>query len=200
MPFINLIQEQRLQARKDERFARVGLFTLVGVSSLCFLGWGALTFQLERTVAEEAELKSKILKQAPLLLEIKTNKLALGELEPKLKTLEDARKYSDRWARLLSHLTVQTPGSTWLTSLRSNNQDPFKNTGVSIQGMSQNHNLISEFLLRTQNAKDFESVQLKQTKEKDWGGANAIEFELTAEIKGTAAPKPKEPAPEGAKA
>ncbi len=200
MPFINLIQEQRLQAKKDERFARVGIFTLVGVSTLCFLGWGALTFQLERTVAEEADLKSKILKQAPLLQEIKANKLAMGELEPKLHSLEDARKYSDRWARLLTHLTVQTPGSTWLTSIRSNNQDQFKNTSVSIQGMSLNHILISEFLLRAQNAVDFDSVQLKQTKEKDWGGANAIEFEISAEIKGTAVPKPKEPAPEGAKA
>ncbi len=200
MPFINLIQEQRLQAKKSDQLARVGLFSLVGVSACCLIGWGAITFQLDRTLSDQAILRGKIQKQAPLLAEIKANKVAMIDLEPKLKTLENARKYSDRWAKLLSHFSQQTPNATWLTAIRTTNPDPFKNTSVSISGVSMNHDYVSDFLLRTQNATDFEGVQLKQTREKDWGNTHAVEFEVLAEIKGTALPKPKEPTPEGAKA
>ena len=119
-------------------------------------------------------------------------------LEPKVKTLEDGQKLTDKWSRILAHMAVQTPKGVWLTALRSARIDEENPTTVSLVGLSPDQSPVGEYILRLQNAKDLESVNPKNTHPKDFGGKPMVEFEITAQIKGTAKPKPA-PKADGAK-
>ena len=198
MPFINLIHEQRLQAQRNEKRSKGSFIALVAISSFVVVGWGFITFQIDRARSEQARLRGEIQRQTPIISEISLNEKANMILEPKVKTLEDGQKLTDKWSRILAHMAVQTPKGVWLTALRSASIDEENPTTVSLVGLSPDQSPVGEYILRLQNAKDLESVNPKNTHPKDFGGKPMVEFEITAQIKGTAKPKPA-PKADGAK-
>lgn len=198
MPFINLIQEQRILAKRSENLSRASFVGLISMSSAIVLLWGGLTFAVDKARNEQARLRNEIQRQAPILSEITLNTKEAAILEPKVKTLEEGQKLTDKWSNILGHLAVQTPKDAWLTAIRSTNQDEESPTTISFLGMSPGQELVSEFIRRLQNAKDLDAVNIKYTHPKEWNGKSLVEFEITAQVKGTAHPKP--PAkPEGQK-
>jgi len=53
MPHINLIQEQRSQARRNETKARGGFFAFVAITSLSAADYGAMFLQDVKTLLED---------------------------------------------------------------------------------------------------------------------------------------------------
>ena len=190
MPFINLIQEQRLVAVKGERRARICFFTFIGSCVAVFVTWTGMAFQADRMRAEQARLRGEIQRQTPIISQINLNVKEAAILEPKVKTLEDGQKITDKWVRILSHLTVQTPKQTWLTGVRSVRVDEENPTTLTIQGMSPSQEPVAELILRLQNEKDLDGVNPKTTHAKDFNGRPFVEFDIIAHITGTAKPKP----------
>jgi Tfp pilus assembly protein PilN len=192
MPLINLIQEQRLQNQREE--SRTRLFFLTFVASAC-AGLGAFGFTLyqkESAASELARLQALNQKIAPLQKQIEDNQRAFGAMSPRVKTLEDAQAFTAKWDRILNHLLVQMPDSTWLTGIRCQAPDPTKPIEVGFLGMSADQQRVGEFILRLQNCPDLESVNLKQTVEKQVNEGNGIEFEVTGNVVGSATAKPKD--------
>jgi Tfp pilus assembly protein PilN len=185
MPLINLIEEQRLAVRKAERAARLAFFGFVGSTMLGVVAIGFLVFQSERLKSQESELRAQIVRVKPILAQIEANKADIAAMNPRLETLEGAQQITDRWARILAHLTVQTPDSTWLTSLRSTAADPAKPIEVSLAGLSTHQEPVGEFILRLQGCEDLDTVTLKYTQEKVEQSGKAVEFEIGAGIAGT---------------
>ena len=190
MPFINLIQEQRLVARRNETLSRTCFIALVAVSGCVVVGWGFLTFQLDQVRGQQARWRNDIQRQVPMIAEITLNTKESAILEPKVKTLEDGQKLTDKWSHILAHLTVQTPKDTWLTAVRGTSVDEENPTTVSFVGMSTGQEPVSELTRRLQNAKDLDAVNIKNTHPKEWNGKPMVEFEIVAQVKGTAKPKP----------
>lgn len=191
MPFINLIQEQRLAALRLERQARISFFSFAGAALATVGGYGFLLFMNTSSAGEEARLRADRQKLAPVVEQIEANQNQLSTLEPRLKTLEDAQLISSRWSRILAHLKHQMPPHTWLTSIRCTATDPAQPIGVSFHGMGMAQNPIAEFILRMQNAEDLENVNLRFTAEKLVQNTKGIEFEVAGTIVGTAEQKPK---------
>lgn len=190
MPLINLIQEQRLAARKNEQRAR-GFFLAFAVTFVGTVGaYGLVFIQSESLKSEAARLRNQIQTNEPLVAEIDKNEAELSKLSPRLKTLEDAQLISERWNRILKHVATQTPANTWLTALRASGGDATKPIAISLIGMGPSQDPIGEFILRMQNSTDLQNVTLKYTQEK-LAVAKAIEFEVTADIVGTADEAPK---------
>ncbi len=201
MPFINLIEEQRRQSRRNDGRVRIAFFAAVTSATLVVLGWGAFAFRIDRVRSEQAHLRTKIQKQAPILSEITLNVKEAGILEPKVKTLEDGQKLTDKWSRILAHLTTQTPRDTWFTAIRSTDADEEAPTAVTFIGMSSGQEPISELILRLQNSKDLDAVNLKASRPKDFNGKPYAEFEIVAQVHGTAKPPaPKVENKDGGKA
>lgn len=192
MPFINLIQEQRLEAKRNETKARVFFLTFVGsaVLSVCVLG--CVMFESEMLSAKESALQAKAEKLAPLVRRIKLNEDTYAELQPRLTTLQNAQLTTGRWNRILDHLTRQTPEQTWLTSLRCTATDPTKPVTATFVGMSTHQELVGDFMKRLQACPDLQNVTLKYTMEKMVQQTRDIEFQVSADIVGTDQPQKDE--------
>lgn len=191
MPYINLIQEQRLAAQANERKARSFFFLFAGILVASGAAYGFLSMEAMMVGHQADTIEAQNKKNAPLVKQIDQNSKDLADLTPRLKTLEDAQTITDRWNRILNHLVVQTPGSAWLTGLRCMSSDPTKPIQVSFLGVAQAQSPIGEFILRLQNLTDLENVNLRFTNEKLIVDSKAIEFQVDADLAGTAEQKVK---------
>lgn len=186
MPQINLIQEQRLALRAQERQARGFLFALAGAFGASVVAFGFLLYQGDQLASEESRLKARAQTVAPLVSEISDLKAKVSDLGPRLTTLGTAQETTAKWSRILAHLTQHTPPSTWLTGIRCSASDPTKPIQVVFTGMSAKQELVGEFILRLQGCSDLEKVELKFTQEKVASTTRSLEFELTSDIVGSA--------------
>lgn len=191
MPYINLIQEQRLAAQANERKARSFFFAFIGTLVVSACTYGYLTMEGVFIGRQAAAVEAENKKNEPLVKQIEENGKLLAELTPKLKTLEDAKIVTDRWNRIMNHLSVQTPADAWLTGIKCATTDPTKPIQISFSGVSMAQSPVGEFILRLQNLKDLDNVNLRFTNEKLISETKAIEFQVDADLVGTAEQKVK---------
>jgi Tfp pilus assembly protein PilN len=186
MPYINLIQEQRLAAQTNERKARSFFLAFVGCLALSGVAYGFLSVETLVVSRQAHNIETQNKKNEPIQKQIDDNGKLLAELTPRLKTLEDAQTTTDRWNHILNYLPVQTPQSSWLTGLRCMGSDPAKPIQISFLGVATSQSPVGEFILRLQNLKDLENVNLKYTNEKLISATKGIEFEIDSDLAGTA--------------
>jgi Tfp pilus assembly protein PilN len=191
MPLINLIQEQRLAARKNEQRARAFFLTFAVTFVAAGGAYGLVYIQDENLKSEEAKLRNQLRTNEPLIAEIEKNDAESAKLTPRLKTLEDAQLISERWNKIMRHVATQSPPNMWLTAMRATASDPTKPISLSLVGVGPFQEPIGEFMLRLQNCADLEAVTLKYTQEKILATGRGIEFEISADIVGTAEEQPK---------
>jgi Tfp pilus assembly protein PilN len=192
MPFINLIQEHVLAGKRERKRAQMALTCFVVATCLAVGANGYCLYQGESLESQIAVLKQENEKHKGMLAQIEQNRLELLDLAPRLKTLSNAQVMTQRWSTILDHLSKQTPPGAWLTSVRSQGSDPSKPLQTSFQGLSSRQELVGEFILRLQACKELENVNLKFTAEKIVNTGKGIEFDVSAEVAGTAEAKPKD--------
>lgn len=185
MPLINLIQDQRLAAKKNERTARVLFVSFATVATVSVLASGFLLVLKESAANEASDLKAKAQQVQPILDEVEATNREYGKLAPRVTTLTGAQETTTKWNRVLDHLAVQTPTETWLTTMRANQSDPKNPVAITFQGLSKRQELIGEFILRLQGSPDLANVGLKYTQEKPAQIGSQLEFEVNAELEGT---------------
>ncbi len=185
MPFINLIAEQRMMARRAERRSRIAFMAFVGSVCTVVACFGVVFLMTETTAGEVGRLRAEVRKLEPIRKEIAQNREALSDMWARLTTLEDAQALTARWARILNHLSVQTPNTMWLTSIRSVSSEPSKPITASFQGLTGRLEPVGEFILRLQRCTDLQSVSLKYAQEKISPQGRGIEFEVSADVAGT---------------
>lgn len=191
MPFINLIEEQRISLKLEQRKARTALIacSLVGVFTV--LGCGMLWLESEGLDSAIVKLEQDAAKVEPLMNEIQLANDGLAKMGPKMETLENAHEMTGKWNRILNHLTVQTPKELWLTGIRATGADVTKPIDVTFVGVGSELNKIGEYILRLQGCEELENVNLKFTQEKLVAKGMGIEFEITSGIAGTGEEAPK---------
>lgn len=186
MPYVNLIQEERLIAQQLERRTRTFFGTFVGSVALTLGVFGFFFFRAESLESEENALRAQAAKAQPLLDKIAENKLQKDELQPRVQTLQDAQAMTGKWGGVLEYLSTQTPPQTWLTAVRSSISDLTKPVNIAFAGLSDRQELVGEYILRLQSCKELENVQLRFTAEKPVADTRAIEFEISSDLMGTA--------------
>lgn len=182
MPMINLIQEQRFEARRSESKTRTAVFALIGAAGLSVLGYGALFVQGQAILAEQTATKQKIDRVAPLTKKIESNAMELGQLSPKLGSLEEARNVTQQWRSILQQLSYSIPPNLWLTNLRCSQPSPKDPVTVSFVGMSGTQEHIGDFLMNVQAMTELTNVQLKYTQGKIADKTMGIEFEISGDL------------------
>lgn len=201
MPLINLIQEQRMAAKKNEQASRLFFMTFAGSAALSVVALGFLTFLKEQAEGEQSALQVKAQQLKPLLDEVEMNVSEYSKLAPRVTTLEGAQETTNRWNRIMAHLSTQTPAETWMTQMRAMQNDPKNPVTVSFIGLSMKQELIGEFILRLQGCTDLSNVNLKFSQEKNVQLGRQLEFEVTSDIEGTVEEKERnETKKEGASA
>ncbi len=185
MPLINLIQEQRLAARKNERTASLFFMTFAVSAALSVVALGFLTFLKESAESDQSGLRVKAQKLQPMLDEIDKHAGEYGKLAPRVTTLENAQETTNRWNRVLAHLSTQTPTETWLTQIRASQPDLKSPVQIAFIGLSSKQELIGELILRLQGSTDLLNVGLKFSMEKPVQMGRQLEFEISAGLDGT---------------
>jgi len=189
MPNINLIQEQRQHSKKNDLRARAGFFAFVGTAVVFGGLYGVLLLKGGELNSQEASLKMDLQKLEPAVTQIEKNRKEEAEMQPRVASLEEAQDLTDRWVGIVEHFTTQTPSNTWLVGMRATGSDATKPVNISVTGMATSQEPVGEFMLRTQNEPDLEGVTLKFTNEKTTVYGPVIEFEIGADVKGTAPEK-----------
>lgn len=186
MPFINLIEEQRIAEKREQAQSRTALMVLSSVCALGAVGCGFMWLAIEGLDSEAAALQKEADKVRPLQEQISDVQSLIGAMGPKFNTLENAQKLTGKWDVVLNHLTTQTPREIWLTNIRTQASDPTKPIEVSFIGMGQQLQTIGEYMLRLQTCEMLQSVGLKFTQEKMVSERTGIEFEITSQLAGSA--------------
>lgn len=191
MPLINLIQEQRLAEKRGESKSRAFFMGFVGSAVVGLGAVGFLMFKTEQAQGEKSTLEANAQKLKPLLTKIEETEAEYNLVGPRVETLQAARGLTDKWDRLLNHLTVQTPDKVWLTSIRGQAQDPKQPITISFGGLANKQELIGEFQLRLQGSPDLENVNFKFSQEKPVANTHILEFAIDAALKDTTEEKSK---------
>jgi Tfp pilus assembly protein PilN len=191
MPLINLIESHILSKRQEESQLRISKFVMIGTAAIIGLSYFALFAQGVGLNSQLSDVEAKIKKQKPVQEQIDAYKKDESILDPKLKTLVSARVLTSRWANLMEHLAINTPANVWLTSFRSSAPDPEKPIHITFNGVGESQTEVSEMMMRTQNARDLESVNLVTSQEKLFEKVSGIEFEMGGDIVDTAEKKKK---------
>lgn len=194
MPFINLIESDLILAKKASQQLRLSQAALIASASVVGIAYLAVLGQSAMLAAEQSSVQSKLKKLKPLLKSIDEDKRIVADLEPRLKTLEDARDLTSRWGRLLNHITVNTPQDVYLTAIRSDSSQPEQPIKVTFIGTGKSQSDASQFALRCQNSQDLEGLKVVGSSEKLLRTVSAIEFEVAGSIVGTAPKTTKEEA------
>lgn len=192
MPFINLIQEQRQTVRREERRSRSLLMGLALAVGGVVATYGFIAFESQSLKGEKARLMSELQSVNPIMAKIDEANRSSALFEPKVKTLEDAQLITDRWGRILKHLATQTPVDAWLTTIRCTASDPAKPILLTFSGLAKAQGPVGEFILRLQTCDDLDKVSLHFTNERTVGETKGTEFEIGAELAGSAPDKPKD--------
>ena|SRR5438874_905942 len=187
MPLINLIAEQRAQLRNQGKKARIWFFAFAGTACMGAASVGFLFLRAESLGSEISSLQTKALELKPFEDAIAKNQKMLADLKPRLETLNTARMDTQRWSRILGHISLVMPDNTWLTSVAAQQgSDQTKPVEIAWTGMTTDQNLVGDLMLRMQKSIDLQNVQLRYTETKRTSTGEGVEFQIASEVMGTA--------------
>ncbi|MEM4408764.1 MAG: PilN domain-containing protein [Candidatus Caldarchaeum sp.] len=186
MPSINLIAEKRQWKRDRIRKARTWFLAFIVVACLALITVGILTLHHDRLKADLQELEAQATILHPIKKDIENTQKSLLELTPRLKTLTEARKDTERWSRILDHVARVVPVDTWLTRFDSlQPTDPTQPVEITWTGMSVRQELVGEFMLMLQRSQDLGNIELKYTDLRRTAQGVGLEFQIFCKVPGT---------------
>jgi len=185
LPFINLIQDKRLEAKRLDQKSRVMFLAFGSSIAVSILGFGFLAVENFSKRAQADQLSAELQQIAPLQRQIDADTKASQALQPRLTTLQNAQTITASWSHVLEHIAHQTPAEVWLTAINSTAQDPTKPVQATFVGEAVSQAPISEYVFRLQNSQFLDAVNLKYTQEKDLANTKSTDFEIDANVTGT---------------
>jgi len=168
-----------------EQRARMLFGAFVMVLLVAIGAFGYFFFEDQVARRQLASLRKQVTQMKPLLDEIERNEKLLSAMAPRLSTLEQAQESTQKWQRVLDHLSRYMPESMWLTNMKADDKDPAKPVALGLTGLSPTQDDVGDLLLRLQACTDLKNVTLKYTTERIQGEGKGIEFNVDAEIVGT---------------
>jgi Tfp pilus assembly protein PilN len=191
MPYINLIHEQRVEARKKQKNIQMALLGTMGLGAVSVFGAIFLFIDSTRLNLEAGALEQKKIELQPTLDELAANQAALDLMKPRIDTLQSAEKDSTRWETVLAYLTSNTPPDLWLTSVKAFKQDVTTPMVLTFNGVSTKNEHVGDFQYRLGKCEELGNLVLKYTQPKFTEKGNLLEFEVLADMKGTKEEEPQ---------
>lgn len=194
MAVINLIaQEQQLKRAAERKTRMLGMGWLL-TAALIGAGWGGLLMYGGALTLQRARVEEQLVKLRPTVQQLKQVQVELSALQPLVSTLQNARKDTGRWQQLFHHFSQHTPDGCFLTGAElGKRSDPKKPLEITLKGIAENQQRIGEFMLRLNQHPELEQIRLDYSQERKLNEqTTAVEFQITAYIKGTAQPEKQE--------
>lgn len=192
MAVINLIaQEQQLKRTTERKVRLLGMGWLL-VATLVVLAWGGLLLYAGALTQQQAQIEEQMVKLRPTLQQLQQTQAELRALQPLVETLRNAHKDTRRWQQLFHHLSQHTPEGCFLTGVELGKRtDPKQPMEITLKGIAQTQQLVGELMLRLNQHPELERIRLDYSQERALGEQlSAVEFQISALIKGTAQATP----------
>lgn len=189
MPLVNLINEQRVLVKQRER--QVGMLWLGTLAILAASFLVALTLFVGSIAlnVESFAVEDQIRKLEPIRAKVEENEAAIQQLDPRIRTLEDAETATKRWNELLNFVRFM-PRGVQLTAMRATAGQPTDPVVVQFSGYGPDQASVGAFLARLNASEELEKVEFVFSRESTTEKGRRIDFEMKGQIKGTAAPEP----------
>ncbi len=193
MANINLISARRAERVRLTKVTRGLLAGLAGSSLLGFCGISFITIQLIGVNGRFGDVDVKLAKLRPVLKQIEADEAERKTLQPKLVTLTEAQKKTQRWFDIMEGLKRAIPEETWLTNLSV--EGAGSGGGVlRLDGVTVSQTRVGETMFRLTQQPDFyKKVDLRFTQSNQMADRQSVDFELAAQLVGTE-PEKKEQA------
>lgn len=186
MPYVNLIQEDRLaKAARDRKVRLLGLSCVI-IGGLSFLGAGFFTFEAARLNNQITALEQTKEKIQPYIEQVEKNNAEIGQLTPRISTLTSAQERTLQWSRILDHLSTNMPDGVWLTAVTCQRQLPTEPIAVALKGYSTSNESVGYLIMRLEMSSDLEKNELIFTQERRTEKGAALEFEVKGRLVGSA--------------
>ncbi len=184
MPSINMIAPRRAEKRRRERDMRRLLLVIVAELIVAVGAGGWICTRLFTTNNRIAELDTQIAKLRPVVRQITAYRKAVKQLEPRMKLLSQSKERTLRWYSALDKLTQSLPSSTYLTKINTvpDAQNPLI-AKINLNGISISQERVGEAMMRLNEVREFDSVDLHYTQHTTVGSASAVEFEIGTVMK-----------------
>ncbi len=194
MAVINLIEQEQNTRRTLERKVRLIGLSWFGVVAFAGLVWAGSMVYLGIMGAQLARTQQEIQKLQPAVKQLQQARAELGALQPMVTTLQDARKETGRWRYLFQHLSMQMPEGSYLTNAElGKRSDPKQPMEIVLRGISRTQENVGLLMLRLNQHPELEAIRLDYTQERTMSdGPPVYEFQVTAQVKGTAVVEKKE--------
>lgn len=188
MSVINLILQDRLKRQRLVRKVRIVGLVWFGVVALVAIGWGGAILYVGTLGYHSARIDEEMVKLNPSVQALKQAHAQLNALQPTVTTLQSARTETGRVRKLFQHLSQHTPEGGFLTAIEFGKRaDPKKPMEVVLRGTAESQEVVGEIMLRLNQHPDLEKVRLDFSQERQITENNsAFDFQITAEVKGTA--------------
>ncbi|CUU05647.1 MAG: PilN domain-containing protein [Fimbriimonadales bacterium] len=188
MSVINLIAQDRLKRQQLARKVRLAGLAWFGVVVLVAVGWGGAILYVGALSLQTARIEEEMVRLNPTVQALKQVQAQLNALQPTVTTLQNARTETGRARKLLQHLSQHTPAGCYLSAIEfGKRSDPKKPMEVVLRGTADKQETVGELMLRLNQHPDLEKVRLDFSQERTLGETqSAFDFQITAEIKGTA--------------
>jgi Tfp pilus assembly protein PilN len=193
MANVNLISARRAERVRLAKIARAvaGAVVVTGIIGFGTVAFAAGQFLVARSRIASAE--AELVRLKPVLAGIEAAEAEREVLRPKLVTLTDAQKSTNRWFGIMDGLKRAVPDQTWLTniSVEAGAEGPGL---LRINGMTTSQSRVGETMFRLNQQTDFYSgIDLRYTQVSKFDTVDAVEFELAAQLS-----QPEAEAKEGA--
>lgn len=193
MANINLISARRAER---VRLTRVTRGLLAGIAGTTVVGFGAfslLAFQLLAVNAHFGDVQAKLIKLRPILKQIEADQAERAALQPKILTLTEAQKKTQRWYDILEGMKRAIPEETWLTNLAVEKGAVDTPGALRLTGTTVSQTRVGETMYRlTQQPNYYKKVDLRFTQTNQVDTHSEVAFELVAQLVGTEPEKKKD--------
>lgn len=188
MSVVNLIAQDRLRRQQLVRKVRLVGLAWVAVIGLVALGWGGAILYVGVLSYQTARIEEEMVRLNPTVQALKRTQAQLQSLQPTVATLQNARTETGRARKLLQHLSQHTPTGCYLTAIEfGKRSDPKKPMEVVFRGTAEKQETVGELMLRLNQHPDLEKIRLDFSQERTLSETlSAFDFQITAEVKGTA--------------
>ncbi|MBX3656038.1 MAG: PilN domain-containing protein [Ramlibacter sp.] len=150
MILINLLphREAARKRRREAFFVALGVSALVGgvIAGMIFLWYGA---QISTQQSKNMVLQNEIKRLEGQIKDIANLQSEIAALRARQQAVEDLQADRNQPVHLLSELAKQLPDGVYITSMRQVNQS------VTIQGVAQSNERVSELLRNLANNSDW---------------------------------------------
>ena len=191
------MKASRLQEHVRAELVLAGLIFLGLAGSLAALT-ARVHVQVDNMTEENDRLTKEIDRLKVIVGEVDKAEKLKGDLETKLKAIQDKKKTKTGPVHMLSEIADATPDRLRLTQLTE------EDGVLELTGTALSNDVISQFLQNLEQSQYFENVYLKQITQVDAEEIKLKDFSLTAKVvlgdQPDAAAKPAEAAPEAAPA